>query len=130
MLSDTVHPDEDDTPHVPGAPLDQSDKPRAGSECFISRYIYIPTSIDYLVAAEYLAKGYQLSDGILQRAIQLDCEIRSVHFVWLWSERSNLDYVIQQPKKAFRIASSATFSLSTPLSVPRLSVLTRQSLER
>ena len=29
---------------------------------------------DCLVAAEYLAKGYKLSDGILQRAILLDCE--------------------------------------------------------
>jgi hypothetical protein len=31
--SDTVHPDEEDseTTHVPGTPLDQSDKPRAGS---------------------------------------------------------------------------------------------------
>jgi hypothetical protein len=27
---------------------------------------------DFLVAAEYLAKGYKLSDGILQRAIHLD----------------------------------------------------------
>jgi hypothetical protein len=31
-----------------------------------------------LVAAEYLAKGYKLSDGILQRAIQLDCEFNDV----------------------------------------------------
>jgi len=56
--SDIVHPDEDDseTTHVPGAPLDQSYKPRAG------------------IAAEYLAKGYKLSDNILQRAIQLDAE--------------------------------------------------------
>lgn len=32
--SDTVHPDEEDSEatHVPGAPLDQSDKPRAGSK--------------------------------------------------------------------------------------------------
>ncbi len=32
--SDTVHPDEEDSEaaHVPGTPLDQSDKPRAGSE--------------------------------------------------------------------------------------------------
>jgi len=30
--SDTVHPDEEEAPHVPGSPLDQSDKPRAGSE--------------------------------------------------------------------------------------------------
>ncbi|KAI9443064.1 hypothetical protein H4582DRAFT_1152301 [Lactarius indigo] len=54
--SDTVHPDEEEAPHVPGSPLDQSDKPRAG------------------IAAEYLAKGYKLSDSILQRAIQLDNE--------------------------------------------------------
>ncbi|KAH9060223.1 hypothetical protein EDB87DRAFT_1617830 [Lactarius vividus] len=51
--SDTVHPDEEEAPHVPGS-LDQSDKPRAG------------------IAAEYLSKGYKLSDNILQRAIQLD----------------------------------------------------------
>jgi hypothetical protein len=56
--SDAVHPDEEDeeATHVPGAPLDQSDKPRAG------------------IAAEYLAKGYKLSDGILQRAIHIDSE--------------------------------------------------------
>ena len=32
--SDAVHPDEEDeeATHVPGAPLDQSDKPRAGSK--------------------------------------------------------------------------------------------------
>ncbi|KAI1786874.1 hypothetical protein LXA43DRAFT_1031994 [Ganoderma leucocontextum] len=38
----------------PGEHIDQSDKPRAG------------------IAAEYLAKGYTLSDQILQRAIELD----------------------------------------------------------
>lgn len=54
--SDTVHPDEEEVPHVPGSPLDQSDKPRAG------------------IAAEYLAKGYTLSDSILHRAIHLDNE--------------------------------------------------------
>ena len=34
MHSDTVHPDEEDSEatHDPGAPLDQSDKPRAGSK--------------------------------------------------------------------------------------------------
>ncbi|GJE91898.1 RRM domain-containing protein [Phanerochaete sordida] len=35
-------------------PIDQSDKPRAG------------------IAAEYLARGYKLSDQVLQRAIELD----------------------------------------------------------
>ncbi|KAI0290113.1 hypothetical protein B0F90DRAFT_645190 [Multifurca ochricompacta] len=54
--SDIVHPDEEETSRVPGDPLDQSDKPRAG------------------IAAEYLAKGYKLSDSILRRAIQLDNE--------------------------------------------------------
>jgi len=56
--SDTVHPDEEDSEatDVLGAALDQSDKPRAG------------------IAAEYLAKGYKLSDSILQRAIHLDAE--------------------------------------------------------
>jgi len=56
--SDAVHPDEEDSEaaHVPGAPLDQSDKPRAG------------------IAAEYLAKGYKLSDNILQSAIHIDSE--------------------------------------------------------
>lgn len=50
-------PLEDDTHHDdPSHPLEQTDKPRAG------------------IAAEYLAKGYQLSDQILQRAIELDHE--------------------------------------------------------
>ncbi|KAG9315530.1 hypothetical protein JVU11DRAFT_3149 [Chiua virens] len=40
--------------HHPQAHIDQSDKPRAG------------------IAAEYLAKGYKLSDHILQRAIEID----------------------------------------------------------
>ena len=74
--SDTVHPDEEDSEasHVPGAPLDQSDKPRAGSKHpFVSLTGYKPTC-DCLVAAEYLAKGYKLSDSILQRAIHVDCE--------------------------------------------------------
>jgi len=56
VYSDTVHPDDEESPHVPGSPLDQSDKPRAG------------------IAAEYLAKGYKLSDNVLQRAIQIDNE--------------------------------------------------------
>lgn len=51
VASPTDHPDEE--PHHDG-PIDQSDKPRAG------------------IAAEYLAKGYKLSDSILQRAIEID----------------------------------------------------------
>ena len=82
--SDTVHPDEEEseTIHVPGTPLDQSDKPRAGSKhpsvFFRDRK---PTMTgDCLVAAEYLAKGYKLSDGILQRAIQLDSKFTVVWY--------------------------------------------------
>jgi hypothetical protein len=81
--SDTVHPDEEDsetTTHVPGTPLDQSDKPRAGSKrpsvLFSGRK---PTMTGGCpVAAEYLAKGYKLSDNILQRAIHLDGEFNVV----------------------------------------------------
>ncbi|KIP03352.1 hypothetical protein PHLGIDRAFT_110974 [Phlebiopsis gigantea 11061_1 CR5-6] len=51
VTSPKEHPDEE--VHHDG-PIDQSDKPRAG------------------IAAEYLAKGYKLSDNILQRAIELD----------------------------------------------------------
>ena len=53
MTSDTVHEDEDHSDHT-GEHIDQSDKPRAG------------------IVAEYLARGYTLSDQILQRAIEVD----------------------------------------------------------
>ncbi|KAG8898641.1 hypothetical protein FRB99_007242 [Tulasnella sp. 403] len=62
VTSNEIHPDE---PHPAEAqssapstsadtPIHQEDKPRSG------------------IAAEYLAKGYQLSDNILQRAIEMD----------------------------------------------------------
>ncbi|KIY61867.1 hypothetical protein CYLTODRAFT_494991 [Cylindrobasidium torrendii FP15055 ss-10] len=54
VTSDIAHADEPEGEHKEGAPLEQSDKPRAA------------------IAAEYLAKGYQLSDQILHRAIDLD----------------------------------------------------------
>jgi len=54
VTSDVVHNDEDHT--TSAGPYEQSDKPRAG------------------IAAEYLAKGYNLSDHILQRAIEIDNE--------------------------------------------------------
>jgi len=53
----TVSSDETAAAHADddhSAPLDQADKPRAG------------------IAAEYLAKGYKLSDAILHRAIEID----------------------------------------------------------
>ncbi|TFY66897.1 hypothetical protein EVG20_g4192 [Dentipellis fragilis] len=58
VTSDVAHQDEADEEHAKTSPhhIEQSDKPRAG------------------IAAEYLAKGYVLSDTILHRAIQLDNE--------------------------------------------------------
>jgi len=54
VTSDVEHADHHDVeePHRPH--IEQSDKPRAG------------------IAAEYLAKGYKLSDHILLRAIEID----------------------------------------------------------
>jgi len=55
VASENVESDEDEPQvHTPRASLDQTDKPRAA------------------IAAEYLAKGYALSDHVLQRAIELD----------------------------------------------------------
>ncbi|KAF8158240.1 hypothetical protein B0H34DRAFT_707982 [Crassisporium funariophilum] len=54
VSSDVVHQDDDHHPATQGVPYEQSDKPRAG------------------IAAEYLAKGYTLSDHILERAIDMD----------------------------------------------------------
>jgi len=53
VSSDKTYNDEEITSRD-GHPLEQSDKPRAG------------------IAAEYLAKGYVLSDHILERAIEID----------------------------------------------------------
>jgi len=54
VTSETEHTDEA-PPTVPADyPIEQTDKPRAG------------------IVAEYLAKGYVLSDAILQRAIEVD----------------------------------------------------------
>ncbi|PIL35165.1 hypothetical protein GSI_02954 [Ganoderma sinense ZZ0214-1] len=70
-------PEAKETEHHPGAHIDQSDKPRAGSESVssptppYSRGGHLNRAL-CKVAAEYLAKGYTLSDQILQRAIELD----------------------------------------------------------
>jgi len=53
VTTDVAHHDEEE-PLKEGVSLEQSDKPRAG------------------IAAEYLAKGYVLSDNILERAIEID----------------------------------------------------------
>jgi RNA recognition motif-containing protein len=50
--SEVEHKDEDGEDHT--TPIEQTDKPRAG------------------IAAEYLSRGYKLSDAVLQRAIEID----------------------------------------------------------
>lgn len=70
VSSDKEHTDVEETD--PSKPIDQTDKPRAGSEFAQSRCISIIQLIYAPVAAEYLARGYTLSDGILQRAIEID----------------------------------------------------------
>jgi len=54
VKSDVEHKDEEHTGTDPVHSIDQSDKPRAG------------------IAAEYLARGYTLSDHVLNRAIEID----------------------------------------------------------
>ncbi|KZT36657.1 hypothetical protein SISSUDRAFT_1007301, partial [Sistotremastrum suecicum HHB10207 ss-3] len=74
VTSEAVHPDEDPTTHESehDGPIEQSDKPRAG------------------IAAEYLAKGYVLSDHVLQRAIDLDNKNGiSKRFLTYWNSLDN-----------------------------------------
>ncbi|KAG1822615.1 uncharacterized protein BJ212DRAFT_1477041 [Suillus subaureus] len=54
ITSDVEHHNHQEQSQRSSSPFEQSDKPRAG------------------IAAEYLAKGYKLSDHILQRAIEID----------------------------------------------------------
>lgn len=54
VTSEKEHTDEAPPTLPADHPIEQTDKPRAG------------------IAAEYLAKGYALSDAILQRAIEID----------------------------------------------------------
>jgi RNA recognition motif-containing protein len=54
VKSDVVHQDDHQPPHPHEHHIEQSDKPRCG------------------IAAEYLAKGYSLSDHVLTRAIEID----------------------------------------------------------
>ncbi|EPQ54708.1 hypothetical protein GLOTRDRAFT_116517 [Gloeophyllum trabeum ATCC 11539] len=56
VTSDTTHHDEEHEEPAAGDHIEQEHKPRAG------------------IVAEYLAKGYTLSDSILERAIKMDTE--------------------------------------------------------
>ena len=68
-------PSKEDEAHHEGH-IDQSDKPRAGSTSLlppVSPFGHRALNATcQSVAAEYLARGYTLSDQILQRAIELD----------------------------------------------------------
>ena len=69
-------PSKEDEAHHEGH-IDQSDKPRAGSTFLLRSPIPLFAHSELnttrqSVAAEYLARGYTLSDQILQRAIELD----------------------------------------------------------
>jgi len=89
VTSESVHADAPDThdEHPAGAeggaPFDQSDKPRAG------------------IAAEYLARGYTLSDSVLQRAIDIDSKqgISSRFLSYLQSLDSGLGSRVVGPEK-------------------------------
>jgi hypothetical protein len=72
VTSDVDHEDEKQDEHDK-KPIEQSDKPRAGSKVpFINLSKFALILIEYAVAAEYLARGYTLSDDILRRAIDID----------------------------------------------------------
>lgn len=85
ITSDSAHPD-DDHHHNGDHPIEQSDKPRAGSKLLRTAFFRL-SHHDFmtpLVAAEYIAKGYMLSDAILQRAIDMDSKLQcpiSLHIV-------------------------------------------------
>jgi hypothetical protein len=71
VTSDVAHQDEEE-PLKEGVPIEQSDKPRAGSKHKTWGGIFCGFLTGITVAAEYLAKGYVLSDNILQQAIDMD----------------------------------------------------------
>jgi len=73
ITSDDAHP-EDDHHHNGDHPIEQSDKPRAGSKLLRTVFFKLSHHTS-LVAAEYIAKGYMLSDAILQRAIDMDSKL-------------------------------------------------------
>lgn len=71
VTSDVAHQDEEEQSKEE-VPIEQSDKPRAGSKLMTRAGIVYEFLISITVAAEYLAKGYVLSDSILERAIEID----------------------------------------------------------
>jgi hypothetical protein len=89
VTSETEHPDEHE-PYTAGTPIGQTDKPRAASAFVISSSSRSPL-IAPPVAAEYLAKGYVLSDQVLQRAIELDQKNGiSARFLGYWNSFDRL----------------------------------------
>lgn len=67
---------EDEHHHAGDHHIEQSDKPRAGSKLLCTLHQPHHFFINVTVAAEYIAKGYTLSDSILQRAIDMDSTLQ------------------------------------------------------
>lgn len=77
VSSDVEHADEDQDAHahVEGTEPPQEHKPRAGSTFALHRLgccVLRRCACVSIVAAEYLARGYSLSDQVLTRAIAID----------------------------------------------------------
>ena len=72
VTSDVEHKDEEGADE--STPIDQTDKPRAGSKYALLAFRIAVNVYCFHdpVAAEYIARGYKLSDNILQRAIEID----------------------------------------------------------
>lgn len=75
VKSDVVHQDDHQPPTPHQHHIEQSDKPRCGSMCCISDFLLFWLIFFNVVAAEFIAKGYSLSDHILTRAIEIDSKL-------------------------------------------------------
>ena len=119
VTTETDLPQHEDD-HDDERPIDQSDKPRAGSK---SIYAHISTTplTNLVVMAEYLAKGYMLQDHILQRAIEMDSENRTIpsppaHVMTFVRDSRQARYleafpqVSQQPRYYYRCSDPRTRS--------------------
>ena len=111
IISDAAEAKEEGAHHEEH--IDQSDKPRAGSECSLSSCHQEggrSTRSWRQVAAEYLAKGYTLSDQILQRAIELDKQ-HGISNKFL-SYIQSLDTTVGAPVPQYRLSTSLNFPVS------------------
>jgi len=98
VSSEIVHPDHDEEKaENHDGTFEQSDKPRAG------------------IAAEYLARGYTLSDQILQRAIEIDSKqgISSRFLSYIQTADTKLGSKALGPEKTISGKVQETFASAT-----------------